>query len=105
MEIAFATRKLRTICEDETEPADEFDAGVAKQLKGRLADLRAANTVHDLVVGNPTIVPGAAPQMTIDLPDGYKLVARPNHHNIRAEEDGSIDWRRVRRLLVVGISR
>lgn len=105
MEIAFATRRLRTICEDENVARDEFGAGVAEQLKGRLADLRAANTVHDLVVGNPTIVPGAAPQMMIDLPDEYKLVARPNQRNLRADEDGIIDWRRVRRLLVVGISR
>lgn len=51
LEIAFESKRLRTICESEKQSRSAFGDEVAEILKHRLADFRAAGTVRDLVVG------------------------------------------------------
>jgi hypothetical protein len=105
MELAFATQSLRSVCEDDTVAAAAFDAPVVAQLKARLADLRAAESIHDLLIGNPRILPGDNPRVAVSLADGYALVATPNHRVTPLASDGTVDWRRVRRLQLLEITR
>jgi hypothetical protein len=105
MELAFATQRLRSVCEDDTVAAAAFDAPVVEQLKARLADLRAAESIYDLLIGDPLILPGGNPRVAVGLADGYALIATPNHRATPLAPDGAVDWRRVRRLQLLEIMR
>lgn len=48
MQLAFETKRLRDICENEERAADELGTKVAEQLKRRLADLRAAESIEEM---------------------------------------------------------
>ena len=75
MELAFETMSLRTICESESDAKHELGQTVAESLKRRLADLRAATSITDLVAGRPRVSDHAASQrMLVDLGGGYILV-------------------------------
>ncbi len=89
MEIAFNTKSLRDTCESEELSRQKFGPKVAETLKRRLADLRAANSVKDVVLGNIRAVPqnrGAA--IYVDLVQGYRLVSRANHIKNPALDNG-----------------
>ena len=58
MELAFATKSLRQLCENEARAKRDLGETVAERLKRRLADLRAAECVKDLVAGHPREVEG-----------------------------------------------
>ena len=102
MELAFATQRLRAACEDGGIAAKDYNDLVVAQLQARLADLRAAESIHDLLAGNPRTHSG---QVLIEIADGFVLVAKPNHRVVPLAGDGTVDWARVRRLQILGISR
>ena len=56
LELAFNSRELRSICEHEPTAKDALGAEIAEALRRRLADLRAATSIADLIVGNPHTV-------------------------------------------------
>src|SRR5690242_7486082 len=68
VEIAFAKKSLRRLCESERAARRSLGATVAERLKRRLADLRAANCVKDLVAGRPKELQNAqAEQIAVEL--------------------------------------
>ncbi len=105
MEIAFADRVLRTVCENGDVALLGIDAEVSDALRDRLADLRAA----DSVLGMPGIevMTGEDPEPTaqIALVAGYSLIAKANHRQPARAQDGTVDWTRVRRIQITRISR
>jgi hypothetical protein len=103
MEIAFDTRELRTICEDGNVVSGVFDGPFMEHLRARIADLRAADTVRDLIAGRPALL-DSPPRVVIGVGDG-RLVCAVNHLAVSRTEDGSVDWQRVRRLRVTDITR
>ena len=104
MELAFESRELRSVCEQESTANEQLGTEIAKALRNRLADLRAATSIADLIVGNPrTIEAGAMACLCIDLGDGCQLVLRPNHPENPVTDSGSIDWPKVRRIKVTHI--
>ena len=106
LELAFETKPLRSVCEIEAQAKLEFGSRVAEFLKHRLADMRAAASVTDLVVGKPRIVGGSGGQeMAVDLCDDFRLVFKSNH--IRRPTIGvvEVDWSRVTRIKLLRIDR
>jgi hypothetical protein len=103
VELAFATRNLRSICEDSIKARNTLGDDVAEHLRSRIADLRAAESVDELVAGRPTTTKGADPRLTIRLGGGVVLSCRPNHASPPRLDD-ELDWPRVRRLQVVAIA-
>ena len=104
LELAFETRPLRTICENESHAKCEFGSTVAEALKHRLADLRAATSIIDLVAGRPRVSDGANSQhMVVDLCGGYRIVFCPNHPNNPVTESGKLDWPKATRIKILGI--
>ncbi len=77
---------------------------VAKSLKHRIADLRAAGSIFEMAVGSPTIADDMD-LIEIDLADQFKLVCRHGHVSAPADEEGRTDWHRVRRVQVLEIRR
>jgi len=105
MELAFGTRTLRSNCEDAERAALMWGLDVAERLKDRVADLRAAGSVRDLIAGSPTLSPGTPPTATLELAAGYRLVCEVNHAAIPSNEHGEVDWERVRRLKLTRVER
>ena len=105
MEIAFHSRPLRDICESEEMLTKRFGKRVGQHIKRRLADLRAATSVEDLLVGNPRQLSGKLhPTMALDLCDGFSLTFRPNHvRRGTATEKG--DWSEVTRIKIMTMGR
>lgn len=104
MLIAFDNRKIRNICEEENEALSELSEQVVIKLKSRLADLAAATSVKDIIVGNPCeIINNSRSDYKIDLCDGYILIFAANHVNNPKMENGSIDWLKVKRIKILEI--
>jgi proteic killer suppression protein len=103
MELAFGSRKLRTICEDQVCAEQSLSSSVARQLRGRLADLHAARSLDELVAGRPILDDSDDRSLLVDLGEEVSLRMQINHAEPPLSDDGSIDWARVRRLKIVSI--
>lgn len=99
MELAFDSKLLRDICENEDQAKLELGVDVAGALKHRLADLRAARSPRDLLVGQPRVV-GDGKEMALDLCDGHQLIFKSNHPLM----DSHIpDWASVTRVKILRV--
>lgn len=103
IEILFLNVPLRRLCEQEKLAVRKLGAESARKLRTRLADLRAAAAVADLVAGRPHPLTGdRANQFAVSLSGGHRLVFEPANDPVpRHESDGSVDWTRVTRVRVV----
>ena len=96
MNLDFATKDLRKLCETEKLAKKELGAPVAKKLKSRLADIVAAKRVGDLVVGKPHPLKGnRLGQFSLTLHRGIRLVFEPMMDEVPTTDDGSINWPEV----------
>ena len=106
MELAFESKQLREICEDEDKAKYEFGVSVTEKLKSRLADLRAATSVKDLVAGRPRELGGSQDRhFAVDLCEGFSIVFCPNHITVPELDSGKVDWSRVSRLKIWDIEK
>lgn len=105
MELAFSTKALRTLCENEAAATQELGATRAGILKRRLADLRAAVSVSDLVVGNPREAADSNDNLEIDVGAGARLVFCTNHAVTPRLASGNVDWANVSRVRLLRIER
>jgi proteic killer suppression protein len=104
MEIDFKNKKIRNVCEQKSSAKSKRGSPLAKKIERRMADLKAADSVNDLVAGNPHPLKGdRAGQFALRLHGGKRLVFEPNHHPIARLKDGSIDWSNVTKVLIVEI--
>lgn len=104
MDIAFQSKSLRDTCESEEMLKTKFGEPVSAAIMRRLADLRAAATIRDLVVGNPReLLSGKQPTLCIDLAGGSVLLLRANHLKPPRTASGAIIWFEVTRLKVMSI--
>lgn len=100
MEISFASRTLRALCED---PSSSFAAHTADALRDRLADVRAADAAADLIVAATLRSDPPPPQVVIDLSDDAAIVCHVGHAYLPVTASGSVAWERVRRLKVMSV--
>ncbi|MEM8640055.1 MAG: killer suppression protein HigA [Cyanobacteria bacterium P01_G01_bin.54] len=104
MEITFSNRKLQRLCEQQALAQKQLGQACARKLKARLADLMAAQTVQDLVVGRPHPLKGdRTGQFAVDLAGGKRLVFQPANQPIPRKEDGSLQWSEVTQVCIVFI--
>lgn len=82
---------------------DAMGAETAEKLKRRLADLRASDTITDVVVGTegtPFGLRGAIRSVRI----GAKyILLRANHQKNPVAPSGTVDWTKVTRIKIVDI--
>lgn len=106
MELAFDSRSLRSICESEVQAKEKYGAAVAEILKHRLADLCAATSIKDLLVGRPRPMDGTNDLcMILDLFEGYQIVFCANHPKNPLTQAGRVDWSKVSRVKIMRIKR
>jgi hypothetical protein len=102
LELSFAHKETRLICEDESSAKDCFGLAVAKALQARISDLWAAENVFDLPVGQPSIFRGDQSKYKIDLANGCVLTFVSNHIGTN-NADESINWKKVTRIKITDI--
>jgi proteic killer suppression protein len=105
MELAFRTKKLRTLCQEHNEAVNEIGEPAAEVLRARIADLRAVTYLADLPVGRPDVVAGNPPKLQLVLRDGWSLWMAVNHQAAPRTEDGDLDLARVRRVRIEDIGK
>lgn len=106
LDIAFQTEELRQECINKNIAKKKFGATVADRLLNRLADLRAAESVDDLVVGLQSQISGEAGNTRVlELAEGYELVFVAHHLNAPLLADNRVDWTRVSRVKIVSIKK
>jgi proteic killer suppression protein len=99
--LAFSTKALRSLCECQAKAERQLGFKVAKKLRERLADIRAASNVTDLVAGRPCEIEGGRlANYAINLADGYRMVLCANHNGIPLAESRRIDWSKVSRVRI-----
>jgi proteic killer suppression protein len=104
LEIAFAEKSDRQLCENEAIAVRKLGIKVAEKLKRRLADLRAATSVKDIVAGKPqALFEKYKHQIAVELCDGYRLIFCSNHNTNPLLESDEIDWSRVSRIKILRI--
>ena len=81
----------------------------AKKIRIRLAELRAAISLHD--IGFPYAGFGRCHELTgerkgqlsVDLDHPYRLIFVPNHEPVPLKPDGGLDWKQVTAITILGI--
>lgn len=103
LELAFATKSLREVCESEVKASRNLGVRMAEKLKRRLADLRAASCVNDLVAGRPRKRGSRNRQMALNLYKSSKIIICANHNTTPVLESGNVDWSKVTRIKILRI--
>jgi proteic killer suppression protein len=104
MDILFKTEVLRKLCSSEHEAKKQLGAVSAKKLRTRLADLRAAPRVSDLIAGRPHPLKGnRLGQFALDLHGAKRLVFESAQVPTPLTTDGVTDWQQVTIVCVVFI--
>lgn len=102
LELAFATKELRSACEDAAYAEAIYGTVVTEALVGRLADLRAAGHLLDLPFAGARPASGSDPEhVVITLAAGRALVIAANHAKPPRAADGSVAWERVNRVIIL----
>jgi len=104
LELSFVSQNIRMICENEDKAKEMLGAPVALTLKSRLADMRAAMFVSELLAGSPgEIVHNNSPAYKLDLTTQERLVFCCVHETIPLLTNGNTDWHQVSRVKLVNI--
>lgn len=102
MLLSFDTLPLREVCENEDAAIKEYGSNAARLLRTRLADLRAYETVGDIMVGHPREINCGENSYAVNLGENYQLVFCANHINVPMV-DGKVDWSKVTRIKILKI--
>jgi hypothetical protein len=102
LELAFATRALRDICESEATAKEKLGAKAADALKRRLSDFRSIDSFDELPFNKPK---KNSNNVTFGLPDDWRLVVTGGHGDNPKLPSGKIDWAKVTRLKIVRIEK
>ena len=104
MNILYLTDDLEKLCTDKRKAKKKLGNDGFKKLRARLADIKAAQQVTELVAGTPHPLKGDREgQFALRLDKGKRLVFKPAHEPIPQKEDGSTDWDRVTAVRIIYI--
>jgi hypothetical protein len=101
LELSFAKKSLRELCESSAKANRKLGIDAANELRRRVADLRAATSVHDLLVGQPR--GSGADEIALDVGTSFEITFCANHNTVPRLESGAIDWSKVSRVKILGI--
>ena len=104
VELAFATTRLRSICQNRRIAKTALGGDAARELVARLADFSASPTAADLgdLFGDD-IVERPPSERSLRLHTGYNLVFRAGHVDVPRDTAGATDWTKVTRIQVVAL--
>lgn len=96
MLLAFRDAQLREICAEPDTAVRMYGAVLARTLRTRVAEMRAARVASELL---PPIAlePGPPPVLLVPLPSDLMMRWTVNHDPVPLDDQG-IDWDSVRRV-------
>jgi hypothetical protein len=98
LELAFDSKNLRDLCEQESYAVQSYGAAVAAQLRHRIADMMAAiSPLVDLIVSRRRESEHNTACMILDLCDGFEIEFCANHVSNPSLLDGRVDWEKASR--------
>ena len=103
LELAFAHKSLRELCESQLRAERKFGIAIARKLRARLADLRDAETINDVIAGRPELLASAPEKMAVNLGEKVCIVFCANHVSNPRTEAGGVNWSRVNRIKILDI--
>ena len=104
LEISFNTEGLKDVCIDGALADQTLGPAAAEALRNRLADIRAADNVYDLLAGQPAAgMHDGAECFRVNLVADACLIFVPSHNKSRVDAQGAVDWARVRRVRIVAV--
>lgn len=101
MLIGFANKDIKKLCEISNEADRRLGKPSAVMLRKRLADLEAAQTVRDLVIGGPHQLSDGS--IALKLHGGFRLVFEADLDPIPQLTSGGTDWAAVNRIIITYI--
>jgi proteic killer suppression protein len=102
VDITYLDNKLGRLCEDHKVAQRTLGVDGFKKLRARLADLRAASVVSELVAGHPhPLTADRAGQFALSLDKGRRLVFVPDHNEPVQDSRGNIDWTKVSKIKII----
>lgn len=105
MEISFKKAKLKKQCNDDREAKKQFGTVMAKKLKRRMDDLKAAPTLEEMrnLPGRCHELKGDRDgQLSLDLEGQWRLIFEPAEP-YSSKDDGGLDWKTVLNIKVLGV--
>ena len=106
LEISFAEKHLRSLCENSAKAEAAFGIEAAVRLQRRLADLRAASSVKDLFsVSFGRVNQKLSNELKFKLGGGVSMVIASNHIMPPLLRSGKIDWKKVQRVKILRIEK
>ena len=104
LELAFSTKSVRELCENQARARQRLGERVAEKLKRRLADMRAVYSVIELVAGRPHELEGAhSGEFAVDLSGDSRILFCANHNVVPRLESGRVNWAKVSRIKIIKI--
>jgi hypothetical protein len=104
VELAFATTRLRSICENRRTAKAALGADAALELAQRVADLSALSTAAELSdLFADDVIDRSPSERSLRLRAGYNLVFCAGHVEVPLVEDGSTDWSEVSRIRILAL--
>ncbi|MEI6387875.1 MAG: killer suppression protein HigA [Spirochaetota bacterium] len=104
MIVEYLDSEIRSICLEAKKASKRLGAESARKLQVRLADLRAARNVTELITGRPH--PHKGPnekRFSLDLAGGARILFVPTEDPPPRKKDGGIDWVMVAEVTIVFI--
>ena len=101
LELSFANKGLRQLCESSLQANRKLGVDIANELRRTVADLRAATSVRDLLVGAPRET--QEDKIALDVGASFQITLCANHNTVPKLESGAIDWSKVSRVKILGI--
>ena len=104
MEIAFCSQELRALFESAKTMRTKFGADAADTLMTLLSELRAAESVDDLVDIDISAAPNGPSHSVLLSPNNSAHVRiEANHIKLPLNDDGAIAWGRVYMIKVMEV--
>jgi proteic killer suppression protein len=104
LQLAFRTKKLRSVCEDAAYAEEVYGREIAAALVLRLADLRAAGSPLEVPFAEVRPPAGDIPaHIAVRLAGGLNLILAANHRTPPVSSVGEIAWEHVSRLLILQV--
>lgn len=104
--LAFADEKLRQTCESNRSARRRLDENVVTCLQARLADLRAADSLSELITMELARLDSSDDgRLVIPLGSDYVLAVSANHRPEPRSPSGKLEWEKVSRIKILSIGR
>jgi toxin HigB-1 len=103
LEIAFANKRLREICESKSKGGAELGTNAYESLKRRLLDIDAAECLSELSWLDMVMINDGS--VAISFHSGYRLLAVAGNRSMPRGTEGQVDWNAVDRIKITEIEK